>query len=104
MTSRQLGLSRPTPLKNATLKRATNTNDADYPRRQVYITSSPVSLGVVSVLVNQPVVLFSVIWRFVLSATRTVVSTINCNVYRMEFSVKIVVSSHSIYSLVVNGQ
>ena len=31
-TSHQLGLSRPTPLKNATLKRATHTNDADHPQ------------------------------------------------------------------------
>ena len=42
ITSHQLGLSRPTPLMNATLKRATHTSDADYPRRQVHITSIPV--------------------------------------------------------------
>ena len=33
-----------------------------------------------------------------------VVATINCNVYRMEFSVKIVGVSHSIYSFAVNGR
>ena len=32
ITSHQLGLSRPTPLKNATLKQATHTNDADHPQ------------------------------------------------------------------------
>ena len=42
ITSHQLGLSRPTPVMNATPKRATNTNDTDYPRRQVHITSIPV--------------------------------------------------------------
>ena len=37
ITSHQLSLSRPTPLMNATLIRATNASDADYPRRQVHI-------------------------------------------------------------------
>ena len=39
----------------------------------------------------------------VLSAIRSG-KTIDCNVYRMEFSVKFVVLSHSIYSFAVNGR
>ena len=41
ITSHQLDLSRPTPLMNATLIRATHTRDADYPSCQVHITSIP---------------------------------------------------------------
>ena len=54
ITSHQLGLSRPTLLMNATLKRVTNTNDADYPRRQVHITSIPVSQHTCNVQESTP--------------------------------------------------
>ena len=54
--SRQLDLSRQTPLKNATLKRATHTNDANHPRRQVPITSIPVSQHTYNIQESTPAI------------------------------------------------
>ena len=50
----ELGLSRPTPLKNATLERAMHMNGADHPRRQVHITSIPVSHHTCNVQESMP--------------------------------------------------
>ena len=68
---------------NATLIRATNTNDADYPRRQVHITSILASQHTCNVQESH------------------VVATIHGNVYCMEFSVKFIIIITTTFIIII---
>ena len=58
----------------------------------------------ISIVIIIMIIIIIIMMMMIMILVLHVVATISCNVYRMEFSVKFVVLSHSIYSFVVNGQ